>query len=153
MTIQVPDLIYYEGRRRELYATPLESYFDRGGVRPAMESSYSALWRGYVATWRLEGNRLFLVHLAPGIADSTKLTVGTLFPGQGRRVLATWFTGRLRIGHGRCVAPLHGDGWSARERETLAEVVAGRAVAFRLLDRAISPCEEWLDEVPDADWR
>lgn len=120
MTMQIPDLIYYEGRRRELLATPLEAYFEQTGGRPAIESSYSALWRGYIATWRLEAGRLFLVHFKPGMTDGPKFTLSTLFPGQGRRVSAAWFTGDLPIATGRS------------QGVVLVEVVAGLALCTRM---------------------
>jgi hypothetical protein len=79
-----------------------------GIARPELNCTYSALWRGYIATWRLVERQLFLVYLRPGMADGPKLTLGTVFPRQGRRVFASWFTGRLRISEGRCLEWLEG---------------------------------------------
>lgn len=152
MTSQIPDVIYYRGRRRQLMATPLESYFEKGAARPELDRSFSELWRGYIATWRLDEGRLYLVHLKPGMDGGAKLTIGTLFPGQGRRVFAFWFTGRLRIAEGRCLTSISGGFMSAHERETLVEVVGGRAVATRVLDLASLTPEEWPSDVMSEGW-
>lgn len=147
MTSQIPDTIYYQGRRCQLMATPLEAYFEQGAPRPELDCSYSALWRGYIATWRLVGGQLFLVHLRPGMVDAPRLAIGSLFPGQGRKVLASWFTGRLRISAGRCLASLDGGFMSAHERETLVEVQDGRIISERTLDLASIPMAVWPAEV------
>lgn len=152
MTSQIPDAIYYEGRRCKLMASPLEAYFEQGAPRPELDCSYSALWRGYIATWRLEGGLLFLVQLRPGMADAPRLTIGTLFPGQGRKVLASWFTGCLRIAAGRCLASLQGGFMSTHERETLVDVLAGRVIAERTLDLAAIPMAAWPAEVMGNGW-
>ena len=152
MTTQIPDVIYYQDRRRQLMATPLEAYFQQGAARPDIDGSFSALWRGYIATWRLDEGHLYLVHLKPGMADGAKFTVGTLFPGQGRRVFASWFTGRLRIAEGRCLASMSGGFMSAHEREILVEVVGGQAVETRILDLAFLMPEDWPDEVMGEGW-
>lgn len=152
MTSQIPDTIYYRDRRCDLMATPLEAYFERGAPRPELDCSYSALWRGYIATWRLVDEQLFLVYLRPGMADAPKLTLGTVFPGQGRRVFASWFTGRLRIPEGRCVASWEGGFMSAHERQTLVEVQGGRVASERTRDLASIPRASWPAEVMGDGW-
>jgi hypothetical protein len=152
VTTQIPDLIYYgSGRRRDLMATPLEAYFERT-ERPDFNCSFSACWRGYIATWRLVDGRLFLVHLKPAMDEGTKLSVGTLFPGHGRRVFASWFTGRLRIPEGRCLAFMDGGFMNAYERETLVTVAKGVAVETRVLDLAATPESDWPAEVMGEGW-
>lgn len=152
MTSQIPDTIYYQGRRCQLMATPLEAYFEQGAARPELDCTYSALWRGYIATWRLVDGQLFLVHLRLGMADAPKLTLGTVFPGQGRRVFASWFTGRLRIPEGRCLASWEGGFMSAYERETLAEVQDGRVISERTLGLAAIPRVAWPAKVIASGW-
>ena len=151
MTTQIPDLIYYGGRRCDLMTTPLEAYFE-GAERPDINCSFSACWRGYIATWRLDDNRLYLVHLKPALDDGAKLAVGKLFPSGGRRVFASWFTGQLRIPEGRCLASMEGGFMSAHERETLVQVVDGQAVETRVLDLAAIPESDWPAEVMVDGW-
>jgi len=152
MTSQIPDTIYYQDRRCQLMATPLEAYFAMGVARPELNCTYLALWGGYIATWRLVDGQLFLVHLRPGMADAPKLTLGMVFPGQGRRVFASWFTGRLRIPDGRCLASWDGGFMSAHERETLVEITEGRATSVRDLDLAALPLSLWPAEVMGDGW-
>lgn len=152
MTSQIPDIIFYQGRRCDLVATPLEAYFEHGAARPELDCSYSALWRGYIATWQLVDGQLFLVHLRPGMADAPRLSIGSLFPGQGRKVLASWFTGRLRIPAGRCLLSLDGGFMSAHARETLVEVQDGRVVFERTLDLASIAMATWPAEVMGDGW-
>lgn len=151
MTAQLPDVIYHEGRRRKLMATPLEAYFEQGSQRPSLDHSHSALWRGYIGTWRLENEQLFLVHLRSAGAGS-RLTLAMIFPEAKRRVFAAWFTGRLRIPEGRCLAALDGGFMSAHKRETLVEVTKGRTTAVRVLHLGTLPPALWPAEVMGNGW-
>ena len=58
---QVPDRIFIEGRDYALDTNPLESQLrDRPGFPPENVSRSTANWRGYVAHWAIDGDRLLL---------------------------------------------------------------------------------------------
>jgi hypothetical protein len=60
-TSQCPEKIIYNGKEYKLHSNPMETYFKKypdkrpkGGIRS------TALWRGYVATYEVKNNQLFL---------------------------------------------------------------------------------------------
>jgi len=60
-TIQKPDKIIYNGKEYALHSNPMESYFEKyPDKRPRREEMSTALWRGYVATFEVKDNQLYL---------------------------------------------------------------------------------------------
>ncbi|WP_254575009.1 hypothetical protein [Stenotrophomonas acidaminiphila] len=60
-TAQVPDRIFIKGRDYALDTNPLEGQLrDRPGFPPENVSRSTANWRGYVAHWAIDGDRLLL---------------------------------------------------------------------------------------------
>jgi hypothetical protein len=66
-TAQFPDLLIVDDDTSGIHANPLEPYFKLKGNREFggqwLEGSCTALWRGYVAIWKLQNDSLFLVGL------------------------------------------------------------------------------------------
>lgn len=61
MTAQYPDRIIYKGKECDLHSNPLESYFDKyPDKRPQSETDSNALWRGYIATFEIKDNQLYI---------------------------------------------------------------------------------------------
>jgi hypothetical protein len=112
-TTQYPDVLVIDGEERSLLTNPLEPYFDANPTRrPAPDVWSSALWRRYVATWRLDGDRLVLTKVEVLQPRDDPWTASwdiefhdifdTLFPGRAE-LPAEWFTGQLVIPHGDIV--------------------------------------------------
>lgn len=60
-TAQYPDKIFYNNKEYSLLTNPLEKYFERNeDKRPKGGVTSSALWRGYVATFEIIENELFV---------------------------------------------------------------------------------------------
>ncbi len=61
MTTQIRDSLLYEGKTYPLNEIILERYFDAFPMqKPEIEISTSALWRGYIATFEIEDEQLFI---------------------------------------------------------------------------------------------
>jgi len=82
---------------------PLGDYFAFGGRNPEFEFNCTALWRGYIGTWEIVGDRLYIVGLSGTLKDGTEATLETVFPGYPDRVFAHWYSGTLRIPEGPCI--------------------------------------------------
>lgn len=115
-TRQSSDIVIYEGEKYYFYYEsdspdfPLEAYFkNTGKERPkfrrkkptpkGMEVCLSTNnWRGYIATWEISENQLFLKEIDSFIEDE-KVTLEKLFKEkvQDARVLASWFSGKIKI--------------------------------------------------------
>ena len=88
MTAQIGEKLIYDGRQVSMCSEPLGDYFAFGGRNPEFESNCTALWRGYVGTWEIVGDRLDIVSLSGTLKDGTEATLETVFPGYPDRVFA-----------------------------------------------------------------
>ena len=130
MTAQISEQLRYEGEDHSMFAQPLADYFAMGGQRPDFAMTSTALWRGYVGSWEIVADRLYLVRLSATLVDDTPVYLETLFPGHPNRVFAHWFSGTLRIPQGRRLKYVH-MGWASTfERDLFLDlnhgVVVGR---------------------------
>jgi hypothetical protein len=133
MTAQSPDIINIDGERLSLLTNPLEAYremYRRDMVFFQVELG-SACWRGYIAEWEIHGGKLFLLKINGSVSyrgvqsgprsELEKLrgtnfdllqykvpaTLSELFGPVKDRVLASWFTGELRIPQGEMTEYVH----------------------------------------------
>lgn len=63
MTAQVSDSILVDDIRCKLFVLPLEVLFEAMPDRPYFKPPHTANWRGYVASWKIEDGRLWLIGL------------------------------------------------------------------------------------------
>jgi len=71
-TEQYPDTIIYNGKKYRLFTNPLESYFEKyPDKRPKFKITSSALWRGYVATFEIIDNQIYLKDIEILVRDTT----------------------------------------------------------------------------------
>ena len=65
-TSQVPERLVYGGITNDMYSTPLESLFSADNPKPKLfyeRPSSTACYRGYVGTWKVGNDELYLVAL------------------------------------------------------------------------------------------
>lgn len=99
MTVQIKDTIVYKGVKYALYTYPLEKYWNKRRQKPQIRPACSNCWRGYVATWEIFENDLYLTDIKYH-ACVGDIGLEQLFPGGGEGVRASWFTGELCIPQG-----------------------------------------------------
>ena len=158
MTAQTPDRIRFRprGATHPLCENPLDSFLrDRGLRKTRGGMMSSANWRGYVATWLLQRDRLWLTAISsnglivdrrqseaeaeadadadvPGELDGRPFTVDGLFPDEDRPpetpVFAEWYSGELRIPEGEMIQYVHGGYGTTYERDRLILIERGRFV-------------------------
>jgi hypothetical protein len=139
-TAQVPDRIFIDGREYALNTNPLESRL-RGGrdFLPETVSRSTANWRGYVAHWAIDGDRLLLRRVEVRLYDresrqSSSVDLLTrLFP-EGAPVVATWYSGALIIPDGRLVDYVHMGYGSTYAHYRVYRIAQGRVVEALSMD-------------------
>lgn len=95
-TIQISDKLIYNGKEYKLNNFYLESYFERNpDKRP--EYRTTALWRGYVATFEIENDQLFVTNIEiESDGEDGRIVMKTIFdkifPGS-KKVKVNWFSG------------------------------------------------------------
>ena len=141
-TAQVADILIFNGDTLSLYSNPLESFYNEENPRPvsffvygdsALDSTYeehlsSACWRGYIATWEIIDDHLFLIRIEECIGDKVS-DLGKLFPNKlslQNKVLADWFSGLLVLPYGEIIKYVHMGYASLFENYTILEIKAGK---------------------------
>jgi hypothetical protein len=137
-TSQIPERILVDGQDHDLLVTPLEDYFRAGHSRPSVLSGgigSTACWRGYVARWTISDGRLFLVsvrkefrkeHAASRFdTEWREVELEAVFPEHTSPVLASWYSGVLRVGIGHPFQRGSIGFEAAYERELEISVVSG----------------------------
>ena len=125
MTAQIGENLSYEGHATTMCSEPLGSYFTLAGVSPRFAENCTALWRGYVGSWEIRDDRLYLTGLEGTLQDGSLATVATFFPDYPDRVFAHWYSGTLRVPQGKLLAYFHGGYGSTYEDDLLISIEKG----------------------------
>lgn len=133
-TAQFPDKINYNGKEYNLNSNPLEVYFEKNpNKRPKSEVRSSALWRGYVATFEIIDNQLFLKDIEIQYRDTTskgsnnsnwKSVLNEVFADQ-KNIQVDWYTGLLVLPQGKVVNYAHMGYGSTYQHYTILELNKG----------------------------
>ena len=132
MTAQISEQLIFEGQKVPLLTNPLNDYFSLGGRDPGFESTSTALWRGYVGTWEILNDRMYLVALHGSLKSGEDADLESVFPGFAHRVFAHWFSGTLRIPQGKRLEYVHMGYGSTFERDLFLDIERGVIVATRV---------------------
>lgn len=133
-TAQYPDKIIYNGKEYNLHSNPLELYFEKHpDKRPKGGIMSTALWRGYIATFEVKDNQLFLQNIEIEYQDATskesynykwKSVINEVFPDQ-KNIKIDWLTGLLVIPYGKLVNYVHMGYGSTYKNYILLEIDKG----------------------------
>ena len=132
MTAQIAEKLIYKGEKLAMLANPLSNYFAMGGIGPNFQYNCTALWRGYVGTWDIASDRLYLIGLHGTLVGGETATLASIFPNYPERVFAHWFTGTVRIPQGKRLEYVHMGYGSTYERDLLLEFEKGVLIESRV---------------------
>ena len=93
MTAQFTEILHLRGEKLSLCSQPLDGYLDSAANPIKFESTSTALWRGYVGSWTIENDRLYLTKLSGNTQTDEglkKVVLTDLFPGYPDGVFAHW---------------------------------------------------------------
>jgi len=135
MTGQQHENFVCESVRYDISEEPLEDYFAVRGSKPVFNWLSSGCWRGYVGTWALTNQRLYLIALRPAVGfeedHDTRLSLAMLFPNYPKRVFAHWYSGTMRVSVDRKFDYLPDEYWEKLESLVSLSVIP------RALDRTL----------------
>lgn len=94
MVIQQKDRIYLDGELFELLSTPLKAFFETHPDIPAFSGKMPECSRGYMASWRIRNNVLYLTGFQQ-VSPTAVINPGDVFTSPKR--VADWYDGTLRI--------------------------------------------------------
>jgi len=132
-TGQMADYLIIDRDTFGLFSNPLEPYLQFKNERSingvTLEMTSTACYRGYIATWRIQNDSLFLVRLIRGIElDST--IVFNLKEEFGKdKVFANWYTGTIFSPRGVQLQYIHSGYSSIYETEMYYRIWNGKIEA------------------------
>ena len=138
MTAQVAEKLLYMGERHAMCEQPLAMYFELAGVNPDFNGASTALWRGYIGSWEVIDDRLYLVGLAGQLNDGTQANLSTLFPIYPDRVFAHWYSGKTRLPQGKLLKYVHAGYGSIYERDLFLHFENGVLTKTELIENGIA---------------
>jgi hypothetical protein len=138
VTAQTPESILLDGEEWLLLGTPLDPFLAANGLANRFVSPHTALWRGYLGTWRVDAEgHLFLDDVTAtvrALGSGTQTVQGSAaLRGAALPMAADFVTGRLRVARGAQVRHVHSDFDSVWEQEVLLEVERGRVLSRQTL--------------------
>jgi hypothetical protein len=125
MTAQIPERLTYQGNEHAMCTNPLSDYFSMVGESPNFEMSCTALWRGYVGSWEIIADRLYLTGLSGRLEGGGRASLEMVFPGFHDRVFAHWYSGSIRLPQGRQLEYVHMGYGSTYEQDLLLTIERG----------------------------
>ena len=133
-TSQVSERIIINGREESLDNNPLNPYLAiHPDAFPKLNTEIqivsSSNWRGYVGTWELSNNLLYLRKVSLSNHNPREV-IDYLFPNN-KNVVATWYSGTLVIPRGKLVNYVHMGYGSTYKRYLLVTVKAGAVVSSK----------------------
>ncbi|CAM1342467.1 hypothetical protein [Tenacibaculum aestuarii] len=139
-TAQIPDQIELKGVTYNLNSNPLEPYFDKfPDKRPKGGTTSTALWRGYVACFKVLDNHLYVTDIKIEVPDKNSKksypykwtsVFNQVFPKK-EKVKIDWYTGILILPHGKIVDYVHMGYASTFSKYLLLEIEKGKLNEIR----------------------
>ncbi len=138
-TAQAGDVLILGGKKYGIYTNPLAPWVQANPGRiPKSNVVSSGLWRGYIATFEIGDNHLYLTDIKilkddMKAHDDMRSVMNEVFPGQ-KQVLADWFTGNIIIPNGKQVQYVHMGYASIYEKYIVLRVESGMVKQNSQLD-------------------
>ena len=141
-TGQTPDKIIFNGKEYMLHSNPFEWYFVKfPEKKPKSENISSSLARGYVATFEIIDDALFLKDIQIQIQKKDSKNLQTEWKSilpeivpDGGKLKIDWYTGLLVMPHGKMVQLLNAGYASTYENYILLEIAAGDVTRIKEFD-------------------
>jgi hypothetical protein len=167
-TAQIPDLLIHKGDTLPLFFCPLDDYPDKGLLNPkrlfgSSGCFYTANWRNYVATWKIENGKLYLINIRNACYPTSLSYVGssysrgadtigteyadlkTLFSDRydNGKILADWVNAKMISPKGRELYYIHDGFLTIFEKEVEFTIEKGNLMQVQELDNSRTRISEY----------
>ncbi|MCC8019804.1 MAG: hypothetical protein LIO85_08545 [Rikenellaceae bacterium] len=101
-TVQMPEKLVLRGIEYSLYSYPMRKFFDEHpGVLPQYTYLPTSLGRGYVATYEIIDDALFVIDIEVMTEKIVLRSVmNYIFPDSTKPIFVSWYSGLLIVPHG-----------------------------------------------------
>lgn len=139
MTAQTPEILIIDGVRHAMRSQPLDEYFQLIGQRPSFSWPNTACFRGYIGTWSIIDDRLYLVDFEGWRPDRSKMALTDLFPQHSGIIFADWFSGKVEIPTGKLLQYIHLGYASTYEKDIILKFHKGVLLSRRVRNNRLNP--------------
>ena len=133
MTAQFQEEIFIDGEYHGLSTEPLQMYLDSMQNPPEFDWGSTACWRGYVGSWAIKGNSLYLTDIQLQCVKEDNFHWRMMFNGRQGDIKAEWFSGVLRVPQGELLEYVHGGYGSQYERDLFIDIEKGNIIDRRIV--------------------
>jgi len=150
MTAQVMEKLIFNGKEVYMASEPLACYLSNLKEKPHFFPFLSACWRGYIGTWEIKDDKLYLIGVESNGAilknkqEPWRTGVDYIFPNQ-HEVFAEWFTGVVRIPQGDMLDYVHGGYESTFESDLFLEFKNGKLIGQRIVDNILEAAKDLIN--------
>jgi hypothetical protein len=96
MTTKRCDQIIIKGIQYKFKTLPLDDYWMDENPKPHMAIIRSSNWRGYIATWEIKNDCLYLLDIEIYTPEPT-YGLNYVFPHMKGKIKARWYTGEFSV--------------------------------------------------------
>jgi hypothetical protein len=145
MCKQISEKIFIDDQEYCFSEVPLAKYLEKIGKPDFFEKGFvrkdgqilvhsSTCWRGYVCTWKINGNELYLIGIKGYSSQGGNVDVSSFFPHMDK-VKADWYTGKLKVFTG---AILRYDFYEdIYEKDLIFEIQNGNVIKKDIIDNRV----------------
>ena len=144
MTAQIPEKLIHQRQTFDLCDEPLYHYLKTIRRDLKLKAPNTALWRGYVGTWKIEDGGLYLSDFKGYLSESdgyAEIGLKELFGDYPDGVFAHWVSGELRCPMGGLLRYIHSGYASMYERDLFFGFERGRLVSQRLVENGLADAQ------------
>lgn len=150
MTAQQMEKLIFNGKEVSVATEPLDPYLSNLKEKPKLFPPSSTCWRGYVGTWEIKNDKLYLIAFegyTVNMVERRYWQVGMdfIFPNH-KEVFAEWFTGELRIPQGDMLEYVHGGYESTFESDLLLVFKNGHLSGQRTVDNILEAAKKIINK-------
>ncbi len=138
MTAQFAERLIYKDKEISMCSHPLNLWLSSGGADIKFGMASTACWRGYIGTWKVVSDRLYLIGISANDESGNPLSLGDLFPGFNDCVFAHWFSGEVRCPTGKLLNYVHGGYASTYEKDLFLRFSKGILESERIFNNGTS---------------
>jgi hypothetical protein len=138
MTAQAYEKLIYRNEEHKIATEPLEKYLSSND-KPKFSYKSTDCWRGYVGTWEIKSNKLYLIDLV-GFTENEDVGMDYLFKNQ-TKVFADWYSGELKVPQGEMIKYSHRGHFSIYEKDIIFNFNQGNLIDQKIVDNRTNKIE------------
>lgn len=144
MTAQISENLIFGTKHFAMCTEPLDFWLNNSGNHINLQANSSACWRGYIGTWKIINDRLYLIKIKGNSVDGFKLKLKDFFPDNADKVFAHWFSGEVRCPYGKILNYVHMGYASKYENDLYLKFLKGVLINKRIVRNSVSE-DSWHD--------